>query len=262
LEEELDAWRAAGRHASVWWRDDDATDPTPALDRLLALANTAGVPLALAVIPSTAGRDLARRLGEAPDGVAVLQHGYAHRNHGPAGAKNIELGDDRPHRVIAEELQAGRRRLSEDYGGRFQAVMVPPWNRIGPKTLLSLPSLGFRGLSTYGARPSPGVVPGLFQVNCHVDIMRWRPRREFLGQRNAVDLLTAHLRARRTGAADSDEPTGLLTHHLVHDEACWHFLDRLIELLKRSSAIRFLPPAGPFGPRGGPAAPDHAGGVA
>ena len=77
--------------------------------------------------------------------------------------------------------------------------------------------------------------------------MRWRPRREFLGRRNAVDLLTAHLRARRTGTADSDEPTGLLTHHLVHDEACWQFLESLIELLSRDRAIRFLQPAGPFG---------------
>ena len=37
LDAELDRWKAAGRAATLWWRDDDATRPTPALDRLLAL---------------------------------------------------------------------------------------------------------------------------------------------------------------------------------------------------------------------------------
>ena len=35
---ELDAWSAAGRAAEFWWRDDDAIDTTPALDRLLSLS--------------------------------------------------------------------------------------------------------------------------------------------------------------------------------------------------------------------------------
>src|SRR5216684_8019215 len=64
LERELDAWRAAGRSATLWWRDDDAVRPTPALDRLLAIA--AGVPLALAVIPGPTGAPLAERLVSCP----------------------------------------------------------------------------------------------------------------------------------------------------------------------------------------------------
>ena len=54
LDRELDAWAAAGRVAEAWWRDDDATAPTPALARLLEARRAAGAPVALAVIPARA----------------------------------------------------------------------------------------------------------------------------------------------------------------------------------------------------------------
>ena len=36
LSRELARWRAAGRRARLWWRDDDARAPGPELERLLA----------------------------------------------------------------------------------------------------------------------------------------------------------------------------------------------------------------------------------
>ena len=35
LEREIDAWAAAGREATLWWRDDDAVAATAELERLL-----------------------------------------------------------------------------------------------------------------------------------------------------------------------------------------------------------------------------------
>src|SRR5690606_39595463 len=49
LEAELDLWAEAGRVASFWWRDDDATDVTPPLERLLRLKDSTRTPLTLAV---------------------------------------------------------------------------------------------------------------------------------------------------------------------------------------------------------------------
>ena len=72
LQEELEAWRASGRSATLWWRDDDATDCTPALERLLNLAGRYGVPVSLAVIPARATKGLAARLADAATPVAVL----------------------------------------------------------------------------------------------------------------------------------------------------------------------------------------------
>ena len=51
---ELDAWATAGQTATLWWRDDDATRPTPALARLRQLAQDNGIPVALAVVPAGA----------------------------------------------------------------------------------------------------------------------------------------------------------------------------------------------------------------
>ena len=59
LTDELDAWRAEGRIASLWWRDDDAVAPAPALDRLAGLAGEHGVTVGLAVIPALVQPSLA-----------------------------------------------------------------------------------------------------------------------------------------------------------------------------------------------------------
>ena len=72
LQRELELWRAGDRQAAIWWRDDDAVRPGPALDRLLELSSRHDVPLALAVIPAAAEAPLAQRLaGRAGDEPAV-----------------------------------------------------------------------------------------------------------------------------------------------------------------------------------------------
>ena len=236
LEAELAAWQSAGRRATFWWRDDDAVAPTPALERLLALA---AVPLALAVIPAGAAEDLVRRLAAEPL-VAVLQHGYAHENHSPPEAKKQELGGPRDPDAVAAELTLGKARLEMLFGPQFQPVLVPPWNRIDPGITARLPGLGYRGLSAYGPRAARAAAPGLPQVNCHADILRWKPTRGFLGTAAALALLTGHLAARRQGEADAEEPSGILSHHLVQDEEAWAFLAALLTFLADHPAAVLL----------------------
>ena len=237
---ELDAWAKAGRVATLWWRDDDAAAPSPALDRLLALAETHGLPLALAVIPAAAEDALARRLDKAGPPVTPLQHGYAHQNHARAGEKKVELGAKRPAAAVLDELARGGARMAALFGAGPPAVLVPPWNRIAAELIPELAGLGFTGLSAYGPRIAARTAPGLTQVNCHVDIMRWRAPRGFLGTAPALGLLIGHLRARRQGAADPAEASGLLTHHLAHDPACWSFLERLLPILTEHPAARIV----------------------
>src|SRR5579859_2543429 len=115
LEAELDIWQAAGRTASFWWRDDDAIAATSALDRLLGLAED--IPVALAVIPANAEAGLGERLARTP-GVAVLQHGWRHANHAPAGERKSELGSHRPLSQRLDELRLGGERLHALFGPR------------------------------------------------------------------------------------------------------------------------------------------------
>lgn len=239
LEEELAHWAGRGRHASLWWRDDDVRTASPALERLLEVGAREGVTVALAAIPAGADETLPRCLERYP-AVCLMQHGYAHRNHAPAGSKAAECGAGRSPDVVVAELGEGWQRLVALLARRLLPAFVPPWNRVASEVVALLPAAGYRMLSTYRARARTEAVPGLRQVNCHVDLIDWRGGRHFIGQEKALGALVEHLRARRTGAADGDEPTGVLTHHLDHDEACWSFLEQLLRRTAHHPAVRWL----------------------
>lgn len=244
LAQELDDWRRAGTPATLWWRDDDVVEPTEALTRLLALAAADDLPLALAVIPAKVSPDLPPYLDAATARITLLQHGLAHANHAPEGEKKAELGAHRPVTTVCAALAEGAALLDaafpESAGLARLPVLVPPWNRIAPDVVTALPGLGFTGLSSFAPRAAACPVPGLRQVNSHVDIMRWRPPRGFAGAAACLGALVGHLRARRQGAADPAEPTGLLTHHLAHDADAWDFLARLLPFLANHATIRII----------------------
>lgn len=240
LGQELDHWSAGGREATLWWRDDDAIGPSPALVRLLGLSRELTLPLALAVVPAGADSDLAELCQSHSARVSVVQHGAHHRNNRQEPGKKIELGGGPPLERLESELAAGAARLGALFAARFHAVLVPPWNRIEPALVARLSGLGYIGLSTFAGRVGEFAAPGLRQVNSHVDILRWRGPRGFLGAGACLAQLVGHLQDRRGGQADPREPTGLLTHHLVHDEAAWAFLDELLPRLRAHPAARFL----------------------
>ncbi|MBX3567754.1 MAG: polysaccharide deacetylase family protein [Rhizobiaceae bacterium] len=226
LDAALARWRDAGRTPRLWWRDDDAVEPTAALERLLGLAGGHSAPLSLAVIPEGATSALAERLaGEA--GVAVLAHGWSHRNHAPSSQKKQELGPHRPAAEVLAELGAGLRRIETLFGARALPVLVPPWNRIGSEIVPGLAGLGYRVLSVFGP-PRPAGLPVL---NATVDIMDWHGTR---GCRPAAEIVAELVGQLDAGlSSGTPQPIGLLTHHLVHDEAAWAFLDRLLETTGR-----------------------------
>jgi hypothetical protein len=248
LRDELDRWAAAGRRATVWWRDDDTIAATPALARLLGLARGHGVRPALAVVPAGARPDLFAAL-DTP-AAAVIQHGYAHRNHAPSGARKTELGPHRPAATVLAELADGRAMLAAATRGRALPVLAPPWNRIDPAVAARLAEAGFRGLSTVKPRAAHRDGHGLVHVNVHVDPIDWAGLRAgragFAGAEAALGAVLAHLRARRLGTVDADEATGLLTHHLVMDEAGWAFVDRFLTVTLRHPAAAWPDPAGLF----------------
>jgi hypothetical protein len=246
LNDELDRWRDLGRVATFWWRDDDVEAPTPALDRLLALHQARGLPLALAVVPAGTAEPLLGRLAGMRR-LSLLQHGYAHRNHASPEEKKIELGLHRPVARVMAELAAGREKLERLFGRRFRPVMVPPWNRIDARIVAALPRGGFTGVSTFGPRSARLAAPGLVQVNCHIDVMDWA-RRRFAGTAPVLGQAIRHLRARREGAADLTEPTGLMTHHLVHDRAAWAFIARFLDATASHPAGRWVAAAQAFRP--------------
>lgn len=227
----LDRFQEAGKIAHFWLRDDDAIDPTPALDRLLDLTDAHGVPVALAVIPEPTGEALVERLENAPL-ASVTVHGWRHANHAIEPFKKRELGADRPVDVVLAELSLGFGKLSALHGSRFQPVLVPPWNRIDTALLPRLSRLGFRAFSIYGPE-KPAALP---MINTHVDVMDWHGTR---GCRDR-DTLRREIVSRLNVCLETDGCLGLLTHHLVHDEAVWAFLGHLFEATGSHPACRWV----------------------
>ncbi|TXM99014.1 glycosyl transferase family 28, partial [Methylobacterium sp. WL122] len=221
-----------GRAVSIWWRDDDAVAATPALDRLLALAESVAAPLLIAAIPAGVAPSLGARLSDCGR-VSLAVHGLAHANHAAPGGKPSEFGADRTLLCAvadaAEGLRLARARLPAD---RLLPVFVPPWNRFAPDLAAALPALGYRGLSSVPA----AAVPGLVRADVMLDPIDWRGTRSLVDPERLVDTLCRAITEEASG------PIGLLTHHLAHDATIWDFLDALLALLARHPAVAIRDP--------------------
>jgi hypothetical protein len=248
LVNELDGWREAGQIATLWWRDDDAAQPDVRLDRLFSIA--ADVPISLAVIPAAAGPELAEylahpsRSGRAAP-IGILQHGWCHMNHAGDGRKSEFPPGRSPHAVVSD-LAAGQARLKGLFGARALPVLAPPWNRLDPSFLLLLADCGLTGISRVKPRRAACPVPGIQEVNVHVDLVSWAGDRGFIGEAAALGGIVGHLRARRLIEFDPSEPTGILTHHLVQEERTESFLRRLVAVTCTHPAVRWLDAASVF----------------
>lgn len=213
----LDRLAERGQALKLWLRDDDAVEVTPALERLLALTEEYQVPITLAVIPENTGFQLAKWL-EGKTGFSVAVHGWSHRSYSKPPAKKQELGDDRPLPVVLNELQAGLQKLKALHGERALPMLVPPWNRISPTITSALSQCGYRALSVFG-REKENNFP---LINTHIDLIDWHGTRGGRQPEAVFSELNAYL----------EQPVaclGILTHHLVHDDAAWNLLERILK---------------------------------
>lgn len=232
LAEKLDQWGQRGRRAVFWLRDDDAVEPSVALDRLLDLTGRFDIPVTLAVIPEKTGKALARRLDESPQ-ASVALHGWSHANHAPEGQKKQELGLFRPVDIVMEELRAGAAKLSCLHGDRFVPMLVPPWNRIDDAFVARLDAIGICALSVFGPERS-GAVP---EINTHIDVIDWKLTRG--GRRDSI--LIGEILERLAHLENVDATVGILTHHLDHDAQVWRFLEQLFVLTSTHPACYWAP---------------------
>jgi hypothetical protein len=242
LLDELDRWREAGRVATLWWRDDDAVGPSDRLDRLLSI--TGDIPIALAVIPACADSRLAAWLAHPfrsrqTARLFVLQHGWRHQSHAVDGKKS-EFPAERSRPAVACDLAEGRRRLVTLFEARALPVLAPPWNRFDCRFLSLLVDCGLSGISSVGPRLPGRPAPDVVAANVHVDLVAWTGDRGFIGEEAALRGLVGHFRARRSAGVDAEEPTGILTHHLVQDEATDTFLRKLAAITGVHRAARWL----------------------
>jgi len=232
LDAELAHWKQDD--LPLWWRDDDAIEPTTALAKLAVVSQRVGLPVHLAIIPAHV-RDT---LADVVDGQTLIPvvHGWSHRNHAPQSQKKSEFGATRPLEIRANEASVSLARLTNLFGTALQPMFVPPWNRIAPDMTGKLAALGYTSLSTFTPRTTPDAAPGLAQINTHLDPIDWHNTRSLIDPDALIAQVTRQLCDRRTGKADATEPYGILTHHLVHDAAIWTFTEQLILRLMNGPA--------------------------
>ncbi len=229
----LDWFAQRGRQARFWWRDDDAIEPTAPLDTMLEIAERHKAQIGLAVIPRDASEALARHV-KGKDEVLALQHGWRHKNfqRKDLGDKAAELGTRRDPKEVLTQLRKGRDRLEALFADQFHPILVPPWNRIAPQVAQGLPGIGLPWLSTFTwMHPAQR-----HQLQAHIDIIKWKKDRRFIGWRSAALRFDLQMTRRRTNPC---EPIGILSHHLAHDEGCFEFLDRFLEIARTHPGASF-----------------------
>jgi hypothetical protein len=240
LRRELREWELTGRKARFWWRDDDAVSDTPALRRLLALAEEIGTVVGLAVIPEHADDGLVKLVESAP--ACIWQHGWRHQwqhKEGDLGYSQGEFGEGRDLESMMADAHNGQVALERKFGNAgWQRVFVPPFHALSIPFKMMLPSLGYRGLSAGLPRTLP--IDTVTEVNADVDIMDWLERKAH-GLDVISKMLVEQLVSRRQGQIPAGSPIGLLTHHLAHDEGAWRSVTELLRFLKTEPAVELVP---------------------
>jgi hypothetical protein len=121
-------------------------------------------------------------------------------------------------------------------------VFVPPAHAFHPGFLPLLPASGLAGISRKGPRGGRLAAAGLVQANVHVAPIRWRDPASFDDEDRYLDQLTSHLRQRRGGRCDAEEPTGLLTHHLDQNPRSFDFISKLAAAVSDHPSARWVDP--------------------
>ena len=239
---ELSDQRSRARHQiPFWWRDDDA-DGCDACARQVARACRGGTicrlrspssrserrqrsPSALASEPNVVG---------APARLAASKPRAERRKAGGAWRSSPARRGPRRARARLRPADASSSRT------QFLPVLVPPWNRIARCRARAARQDG------WPHRP--------------VDVRARAAERPALGQRASryfrmaagappaqarARLMPSSQRSWSGGSPAIREPIGIMTHHLVHEEASWAFLEDLFGLIAKHPAVAWPPHSGP-----------------
>lgn len=223
---------ASARPVDFFFRDDDTGWCDERLFALLDLFERQRLPIDVAAIPKAVtpalAAELRARVAAAPERLAVHQHGFAHLNHETEGRK-CEFGASRPHALQLQDIESGRRLLSEVHGLHAGDIFTPPWNRCTEATGEALRDAGFRVLSR-DATARPLGVAGLYELPVRVD---WFARRK--GVRLSPEELGASL---AEALNDASSPVGVMFHHELMDGVELSRTGELLALLSAHPSAR------------------------
>ncbi|MBP9694205.1 MAG: hypothetical protein KBE16_05830 [Alphaproteobacteria bacterium] len=224
LADEFTKWKTLKNRPNIWFRDDDVSKVTPAFEAMISLFSKHQTQIFAAAIPGLiTGNDL-KHLSQDYPNVTFWQHGYEHANHALKGQKKIELGGSWSLDKAKGFLKDGKTKLEDLFGEKFEAIMVPPWNRIDTP-FLDFTASTYEAISLY-QNPSPDV--HFKHINCQIDLIDWANQKSFIGTERALNSLILELQKRRFNVIDREQPIGILLHHLDHTAELTDFLEKLL----------------------------------
>ena len=215
----------------IWWRDDDAVAMTSHLARLNETSVRTGIPVHLAIVPANVDPLLPSLINTSQ--LLPVVHGWAHLDHSDSRTKKNVFLTKRA--GAAHETLNAIKVMQTLFGADMRRMFVPPWNRINAEISMVLKNQGYRVLSTYGARTATSAA-GLDLVNTHLDPIFWGGSRDLIDPDVLIAKTAAHLHSRTEGREDAFEPFGLLSHHLVHTEAIWSFIEAFLNEMRMGGA--------------------------
>jgi hypothetical protein len=224
------------------------------LEQLRDFADRYDIRIGLAAIPGKILPGLTHFLDHHTRQFYPMCHGWKHINHS-RGNKPGEFGPDRPLSNMIKDAESALSLFSEHFDS-VKAIFVPPFNRVTPAVVKALPNIGFFGVSlmpNYLERKILQFGPQLAwsnlikipefsgspRMDVHLDMINWKTKTA-PETKTIVDHLMRHLRGRRLGLMATDTPIGLLTHHLVHNDAIWRACDEAMEVLRSHKAVEFI----------------------
>ena len=144
---------------TVFFRDDDVGQWTPALQDVMTLLLEEAVPCSYQVVPAflddAAAEALRARAARHPELIRLNQHGNRHEQ--VLGGERVysEFAGGRPLAEQRQEIETGRRRLADRLGPAFDpSLFTPPCHKYDDATIAALDALGFRMLSA-GVKADP-----------------------------------------------------------------------------------------------------------
>ena len=214
----------------IFFRADDIGVPSTKFNRLIEYFSRHQLPLCLAAVPAwtTYSRldELRKITGGNSSQWCWHQHGRLHRNFEQTGRKQ-EFGPARSSKELFVQLEKGKSRMQDLFGGHFTPVFTPPWNRCSIETLRGLVDLDFRAVSrNRNALPrAPSALPD-FQVN--VDLHTRKEGAPSLALANLLDEVEHGL---------ASGLCGVMIHHQRMNESAFAFLDLLLSRIRADKRI-------------------------
>jgi hypothetical protein len=187
------------------------------------------IPVVYGVIPAKLQEDAARFLRRAkekdPELLDIVQHGYAHVNHAPAGDHHkYEFGETRTYAEQYEDIAKGMQIMRHAFGESLTPGFIPPYHSDDASTIDAIEALG---IPLYSSRLK---VPRPAKKFIEIPAQIWANRADEQGVASPMDF---HGLSRDLASVLASGPiTGIVfRHHMMTNPKDQDVLKALMQLV-------------------------------